>query len=436
MQEDKTRVLILGAGFAGIRTARALTRNLRGHARQKVEITMLNRRNYHLYTPFLYQAATGLVENDDIAQPIRVKATNLGFKFVEAEINGIDLKKQKVITHSGDFVYDYLVIALGSVKNDEIIEGASEHSIPLKTLEDGDRVHNKIISSFEKSVMTPKGPERDAQLAFVVIGGSTGVELAGAIRDYTNMLQQYYSEIEMKEDCNVYVIEAHERLFPNGDKKLSMIVKKVLEEKGVNVFLNTKVASIEEGKVNLLDGRTLRSHNVFFNAGTKPSPIVESLTEDIVKKHKSGRILVNGHLRIPNFRNVFAIGDVAYYEDPESNHHEAKSPPTTAETAVEEGDYCGRQLALLLNNSSSLKRNDRLNLQNETFRYKEKGTMLSIGIHNGIAQLPSGTFTGLMGWLIWRTVHLYLVNTLQGRLRVIFDWTLGSFHKRNITHLD
>ena len=140
------------------------------------------------------------------------------------------------------------MIALGSVKNDEIIEGASEHSIALKTLEDGDRAHNRIISSFEKSILMPKGPEREAQLAFVVIGGSTGVEIAGAILDYTNKLQQYYPEIETKEDCSVYVIEAHERLFPNGGKKLSMIVKQMLEEKGVSVILNTRVASIEEGK--------------------------------------------------------------------------------------------------------------------------------------------------------------------------------------------
>lgn len=431
--EKKKNILILGASFGGIKAAKALEENLHRDAKRQLQITMLNRRNYHLYTPFLYQAATGLVEFDDLAQPLRLKANNLGFKFVETEIESIDLVGNKVQTNTGQYSYDYLVMALGSVKNDGIIKGAKEHSIALKTLEDANRIHNRIISSFEKAVILPKGPKRNSLLSFVIIGGSTGVELAGAIRDYTRLLQKFYPEIDFREECRVYVIEAHERLFPSGDERLSMLVKRTLEERGVNVILNTKVANIEEGKVNLPDGRSIQSENIFFNAGTRPCPVLESIPENLVKKAK-GRIVVDQYLRIPNFHNVFAVGDIAHFEPTSSNPDHSGSPPATAETAVEMGNYCGKYLAVQLNGLKSTAENRDQNVP--AFHYKERGTMLSVGVHNAIAQLPQGTFTGLAGWLIWRMVHLYSVNTLQGKLRVIFDWTLGSFHRRNISHLD
>lgn len=432
MNQGKIQVLVLGAGFGGIKAAKTLAGGLRSRAKEEIAITVINRRNYHLYTPFLYQAATGLVDVDDLAQPIRVKAKNLGFKFIEAEIKSIDIGSQKISCDVGEFSYDYLVIALGSIANREMIEGATEHTTALKTLEDGNRIHNKIISSFEKASLKKEGPEREAQLSFVVIGGSTGVELAGAIRDYTAALQKYYREIDTRKDCKVYVIEAHERLFPNGDRELSNLVKKTLAERGVEVITNTKVASIKEGEVNLPSGRSIRAQNIFFNAGTKPSPVLESIPEQIVSKVK-GRLVVDDNLRIPGKQNVYAIGDSALFDSGSHPDH-LKPLPATAQTAVEMGEYCGKHLAALL--SSEIGSSAKTSTNEESFRYKDKGTMLSVGIHNGIAQLPQVTFTGFAGWLVWRLVHLYLVNTLQGKLRVIFDWTLGSLQKRNITHLD
>lgn len=435
-QTSRHKVVILGAGFAGMATAKALSGNLHHDMKKEVKITILNRRNYHLYTPLLYQAATGLIDFNDLAQPVRPKSRKYGYEFVETEVYSINIQSQKVFTDTGDYDYDYLVIALGSVKDDAKILGAHEHSIPLKTLEDGQHIHNKIISSFEKAAVMPNGLKKDAQLTFVVIGGSTGVELAGSIHDYIGIVAKDYPEINAKEDCNVFVIEAHERLFPDGDKKLSEIVKKTLEERGVKLLLNSKVSSIEKDRVNLADGKTVDACNIFFNAGIKPSPVVESLPEELVKKDR-GRIIVDQHLRIPDFESAYAIGDLSIVEIGEDEEKKKKYAPPNAESALEEGKYVGKHLALLLNHASPSSNNkSSKNTEEEPFHYKERGTMLSIGIHKGIAKFSHVTFTGYTGWLVWRVVHIYFVSTMGSRMRVLIDWMSDSLRKSNISQLD
>jgi NADH:ubiquinone reductase (H+-translocating) len=436
-QTFQHKVVILGAGFAGISAAKTLSGNLRHDMKKKVRITILNRRNYQLYTPLLYQAATGLIDFDDLAQPVRPKARQYGYEFVQTEIYSINLQSKKVFTDAGDYDYDYLVIALGSVKDDAKIPGAQGHSIPLKTLEDGQRIHNKIISSFETAAVMSDGLKKDTQLTFVVIGGSTGVELAGSIHDYIGIVAKDYPEIDAKKDCGVFVIEAHERLFPDGDKKLSEIVKRTLEERGVKLLLNSKVSSIEKDKINLADGKTIDACNIFFNAGIKPSPVVESLPEDLVKKEKN-RIVVDQHLRIPHFESAYAIGDLSAVEIGGDEKKKKYAPPN-AESALEEGKYVGKHLALLLNHassSSSKNKDSKSTKEEEPFHYKERGIMLSIGIHKGIAKFPHVTFTGYTGWLIWRVVHIYFVSTRGRKMRVLIDWISDSFRKRNISQLD
>jgi NADH dehydrogenase len=434
-QEFVKRVLILGGGFAGLTAAKTLSSRLVRDARTtgKVQVLLVDKWNYHLFTPLLYQASTGLVDINNIAQPIRPQARKSGFEFLETNIVSINVQGQVVYSEDRSIPYDYLVIALGSVKDESKIKGGRETAIPLKTLEDGNRIHNRIVASFEKAAGLGPGHDRSEYLNFVIIGGSTGGELAGSVIDYVNSTARDYPGIDAGRDCTVYLIEASERLFPAHDKSLSRIVKESLEKRGVRVILDTKVERIDDKNIVVLsNGETIKSWNIFDNTGIKPNPVLDTMPEDIVKK-QNGKLVVNRNLRLPDFPNVFAIGDNAQVIIGHSEEGEARHAPPTAESAVEEGKYVGKLISLELNNflrTGVLKHASVL-----PFHFREKGTMLCIGAHSGIAKFPWHTFTGVAGWLIWRMVHLYLIATARGRLTVALEWTLDLFGSRNTSQL-
>jgi NADH dehydrogenase len=372
---------------------------------------------------------------DSIAQEIRPIAQKSGFKFLEAEVKSINVQAQIVYTEDRSIPYDYLVIALGSVKDESKLKGGSETAIPLKTLEDGNRIHNRIIQSFEKASGMSSCPEREPFLNFVVIGGSTGAELCGSLIDYVNSVSKIYPTIDAKRDCHVYLIEANERLFPTHDKSLSFYVKDSLEGRGVNVLLDTSVERIDDrNKIVLSNGKTIRSWNIFDNTGIKPSPVLETMPNDIVKKEK-GKLVVDQNLRLPYFPNVFAIGDSAEVVIGHSENGKSRTAPPTAESAVEEGKYVGKLIALELNYLLRTGNTTNNYLRVLPFHFKEKGTMLAIGSRTGIAKFQWHTFTGFMGWLIWRVVHLYLIATARGKISVALDWTLDAFSGRNTSQL-
>lgn len=430
------RVLILGAGFAGLTAAKTLGSKLSREAiaSGKIEVLLVSRWNYHLFTPLLYQASTGMVDIDAIAQPIRPQARKSGFSFLEADVKSINVQSQVVYTEDRSISYDYLIIALGSVKDESKLKGATDTAIPLKTLQDGNRIHNRIVESFERGATLSPGPQRDEYLNFVIIGGSTGAELAGSIIDYVKDVAKDYPEIDGQKECAVYLVEAGERLFPAHNKVLSNVVKNSLQRRGVKVVLDTKVEKIEDkNKVILSNGKMIRSWNIFDNTGIKPNPVLDTMPDDVVKKEK-GKLIVNRSLRLPDYPNVFAIGDNAEVVIGETQKGKARHAPPTAESAVEEGKYVGKLIAAELNNY--LRTGEMNHIRSIPFHYREKGTMLSIGSRTGVAQFPWYTFTGFTGWLIWRVVHLYLLATARSQFAVAFDWVLDSFSGRNSAQLD
>lgn len=434
--DNAKRVLILGAGFAGMNTAKTLCSKLASDARThgRVQVLLVNRWNYHLFTPLLYQASTGLVDLDSIAQSIRPEARKHGFDFLEAEVTSINVQGQIVYTKDRSIPYDYLVVALGSIKDESKVKGASDTAIPLKTLEDGNRIHNRILESLETAAgIAPGQNEREEYLNFVIVGGSTGAELAGSVIDYVNAATKNYPEIDSKRDCNVYLIEADEQLFPNRDRSLSDIVKRSLSDRGVRVILNTRVEEVRDrNKVVLSNGETIKSWNIFDNTGTRPNPVIDTMPEDIVKKAR-GKLVVDRNLRLENFPNVFAIGDNAEAIGSYTEKGKPRHAPPTAESAVEEGKYVGGLIASELN--YYFRTGEERHLKALPFRFRERGVMLSIGTRAGIAKFPWHTFTGYLGWLIWRVVHLYLIASGRGKLTVAFEWTLDSFSGRNLSQL-
>jgi NADH dehydrogenase len=409
---DSRRIVILGAGFAGIATAIRL-----GKEGVKAQVTVVSRRNFHLFTPLLYQAATGLVDPDHIAQIVRPAARKYHFVFLEGEIANVDVGARIVKTNFGELAYDYLVLAIGSESNDFGIKGVSDHAIFLLTLPDSERMHNKIIGSLERALVTGDQAMRKRLLTFVIIGGgATGVELAGAVRDFMKFMLKDYPGITEGE-FSVVLIEAMQNLLPGLSRYLSEQTYRTLSERGVQIMLNSKVIEITERGVLLDSGELIETDGIFWTAGVKPPKLIDILD---VEKEK-GRIKVDQFLRIDEHPEIFAIGDLASITDFETN----QKVPATAQSAVQEGEFVGRALSTQL-----------LGEKIEPFVYKDKGYMLSLGRQVGIAEFRHFKTSGFLGWLLWRIIHIALISTTRSRLGVIFDWTFAYFYRRNTAHTE
>ena len=421
-KSEKIRILVLGSGFAGMSFVKSFIKNIRRELCNNIELIIVTKKGYHLFTPLLYQVATGLVNEYHILDPIRNKNKKLNYQVIEAEVIDIDLIKKTVLTNFFEIQYDYLIIALGSVTNYFGIKGAAEYAIPLKNPEDAIKIRNKIIESFEKASLLPKNDKRrKSLLTFVIIGGGpSGVELAGSIKDYLRQLCKKYYPIDLKE-THVIIVEALDRLLPLARKKTSEKCKKSLEKAGVEILLNTKVLAIEEDGVITNEGIKIESYNVFWAAGIKSNPVVERLPEELIPK-KKGKIIVDEYLRLPSFQNVFAIGDNAWI----SNKSKTDPIPAMASAAVQEGKYLGEYLANLLSNKGNSK----------PFKYKDFGIMFSLGRFDGLVGFPNGlVISGFLGWVIWRMVHLVKIATIRNKLGVMFDWTMSLFKRRIITRI-
>src|SRR5579875_778403 len=417
---NKTRILVLGSGFAGMSFIKSFLKNVKYDIAENLELFLITIKNYHLFTPLLYQVATGLVNEYHILDPVRIKTKKLDYRVIEAEIKEINIERKFVVTSLGNIAYDYLVIALGSVDNDFGIKGVKENAIPLKSAKDAIKIRSKIISSFERASLLDIGnPMRKSLLTFVVIGGGpTGVELVGAIRDYVKQLCNKYYSIDSSE-CRVILIEAANRLLLQAREKTAEKCRRILESRGVRVLLNAKVVAVEQDGVVLADGTKIESSNVFWTAGIKVNPVVENISDELVLK-KKGRIIVDEYLRVQNYPYAFAIGDNAWV----TSGSKLNPVPAMASAAVQQGEYLGKYLASILSNYTFKK----------PFVYKDFGLMLSLGRFKGIVEFPNGwVITGFLGWLIWRMVHLVKISTMRNKLGVMFDWAMALFKRRIVT---
>ena len=409
---DSKRILILGAGFGGLATAIRL-----GKEKVRAQVTLVSRRNFHLFTPLLYQAATGLVDPDHIAQVVRPTARKRHFAFLEGEIVSVDIDAKKVRTSFGDLKYDYLVIALGSETNDFGIEGVSQHAVSLKTLPDAERIHNKIVGSLERALVAGNPATRKKLLTFVVIGGgATGVELAGAVRDFVKFMLTDYPGIT-DDEFSIVLVELMGNLLPGLSRYLSEQTYRTLSERGVQIRLKSRVVEVTETGVLLNSGEIIETENVFWTAGVKQPKLIDTMG---VEKER-GRIKTDQFLRVSKHPEVFAIGDLASVSDLRNG----QAVPATAQTAVQEGEWVGRTLSKLL-----------LGKNAEPFVYRDKGYMLSLGRQVGVAEFRHFKTSGLLGWLLWRVVHIALISTTRSRLGVIFDWTFAFFYRRNTAHTE
>lgn len=385
-----------------------------------LDITLIDRRNYHLFQPLLYQVAMAGLSPAEIAAPIRSLMS--GYRSVEVLIGNvetIDLENNMVKSDLGDLEYDYLVLACGAKHS----YFGNEHWEPLapglKTLEQATEIRRRVLMAFEEAERTNDLNEQKKQLTFVVIGGGpTGVELAGAMGEISRYtLAKDFKNIS-PDNSRVILIEAGDRVLKSFDPKLSKVAKRDLEKLGVQVWTNTRVTNVDESGVQIGD-EYIQAKTVLWAAGVQPSSINRSLG---VRLDKSDRIIVEPDLSIPQYKNVFVIGDQSSFQATDGS-----SLPGLAPVAIQQGKFVGRLIEQEIYGRAR-----------GVFRYRDKGQMATIGRRKAVLEYGNIKLTGFIAWLAWLFVHIYYLIGFKNRLFVFLQWTWNyitySRGARLITH--
>ncbi len=391
------QVVIVGAGFGGLRAARTL-------AGKAIEVMLLDQYNYHLFHPLLYQVATAGVEQENVAYPVRAifhKQRNVHFQM--ARVEAIDLESRRVMTSIGPMMYDYLIVSAGSTTNFFGLEGAARVAHTLKVMSDAVTLRNQILGAFERAAREPDPVERQALLTFVIVGaGPTGVEFAGALAELViHALRKDYPEIHSAE-VRILLVEALNAVLSTFSPDLQAYARKRLERLGIQVRLGQAVTAVDGHHIVLADGTEILAHTLFWAAGVKAAPLAESLA---VAKARGGRIAVNPDLSLPAHPDVYVIGDMAYLEQ------EGQALPMLAPVAMQQGEYAAR--AILAHEAGR---------SIGPFRYHSRGQMAIIGRNAAVAHAYGVRLKGFLAWLTWLALHLYYLIGFRNRLVALVNW--------------
>jgi len=426
-----TRILILGGGFAGIEVLRQLQKAFQNDI--GIDITLVSRDNFFLFTPMLPEISSGMIETRHIVTPLRVFCNRA--KFYEADVESIDMdNKQVVISHrigkqtnpiewrSHVLKYDYLVIALGSETNFFGMNEASKQAFTLKSLGDAIVLRNHVINMLEQADIEHEDLNlRTSLLTFVVIGGGfSGVEIVGELNDFVlDSIKHFYHNLE-KAKIRRVLVNSGARILPEVTEELSEFALQKLRENGIEVILNTRVIDITSQGVKLNDGTNISTQTIVWAGGGKPPSLLSGLS---CEHDKSGRLVTNDFLEvIGHTESVMALGDCASITDPNTG----KSCPPTAQHAIRQGKIAA------INLISTIK--DQVNAKKK-FDYKTKGVMTLIGKRNGVGILLGYKVQGFAAWWVWRSYYLLNLPTVEKKLRVMVDWFIDLFFKRDVTRL-
>ncbi len=394
---DLPRIVVIGCGFAGLKFSKKIDSS-------KYQIVLLDKNNYHTFQPLLYQVASSGLEPDSIVYPIRkIFKGKKNFYFRIATTIKIDTDQKSVETSIGSIGYDHLVIATGATSNYFGMSNIEKHAMPMKSLVEALDLRSIIIQNFEEALNTNDLTEREKLMNFVVVGaGPTGIELAGALSELKDhILPTDYPDLDIRR-MQIHIVEANSRVLASMSEKASAKSEKYLKKKGIQLWLNTFVEDYDGHEV-ITNNNTFLSKTLIWAAGIEGhSPQAMS-----VKKTKGKRIIVDGYNEVLHHKSVFAIGDIAMIQSddyPDGN-------PMLAGVAEQQG----YQLAKNLNRIAKKK-------PMKPFKYKDKGSMATIGRNKAVVDLPFLTFGGLFGWLTWMFVHLMLLVDFRSRLVVFINW--------------
>ena len=396
MNNQKT-VVVIGAGFAGLRIAKRLVN-------APVQVMLLDRQNYHLFQPLLYQVATAGLEPEEIARPIRaILGGQANLEYRLADVRHIDLDRRLVLADGMAIEYDYLVVAAGAETDTLGIPSIAAHSLGLKGLADAVAIRNHVLGCFERAVMEGDAERRRARLSFVIVGGGpTGVEMAGALSELVRLvLRRDYRQLRADE-IRILLLEAQDRLLPGMPADLAADAQRALERKGVEVRYGAGVERVEPDRVVLRGGESLPTSTVLWAAGARAVELVRQLGLPLGSR---GRVRVESDLSVAGHPEVFVAGDAAYLEV------DGRPLPMMAPVAIQMADAAAANLQ---------RRHE--GRPTQPFRYRDPGGLATIGRNAAVAFVFGLKFRGFVAWIVWLFVHLIQIIGFRNRLLVLVNW--------------
>lgn len=395
---SQCHVVIVGGGFGGLRAAQALARH------KDIQITIVDRRNYHLFQPLLYQVATAGLSPAEIASPIRTIFSRFpNVKVLLGNVSGVDLAANKILLNNDSLKFDYLVLACGA-KHSYFNHPEWESLSPgLKTLEQATEIRRRILLAYELAEKETDPAKQEALLTFVVVGaGPTGVEMAGAIGEISRYtLESDFRNIQ-PERTKVILVEAGPRVLAAFDEKLSRQAAKDLEQLGVQVRTDTRVTEVRDGGVKL-GQENIPARTVIWAAGVQPSSLAKALGTQL---DKMGRVIVENDLSLKDHPNVFVLGDMAYFPTADG-----RGLPGLAPVAMQQGTRAGKNILASIHNRPRT-----------PFRYNDKGIMATIGRRKAVAQTGRLKLSGILAWYMWLFIHIYYLIGFKNRIFVFLEW--------------
>ena len=409
-----TRLLILGGGFGGVETARRLERLLRG--RGDIEITLVSRDNFFLFTPMLHEVAASDVDITHIVSPLRALLRRA--RIIVGEVRFVDLAQRRVVVshgldpHEHQLEYDHLVIALGSTTNFYGLPGLADHALTMKTLGDAIHLRNRVIALLEQAATECDSGDRSLLTVVVAGGGFAGVETIAALNDFIRDALELYPRLQQM-DVRTILVHAGGHILPELGEKLGVYAAQKLTARGVDILTGARVQSVDGQGVTLTDGRQIPTRLVVWTAGTSPHPLLQQLPCAL----DHGRVVVDETLRVPGWAGVCSLGDCAVVPDSRTGG----THPPTAQHALREARTVARNIVAVLDGRPA-----------RAFAFRTLGQLAAIGRRTGVARMFGVNFSGFLAWWLWRTIYLTKLPRLEKKLRVAIDWTLDLVFAKDV----
>ncbi len=418
IKDSKTKIVVVGGGFGGVYTLRALTRLFA--AESAVEITLVSERNYFTFHPLLTEVATGNVSPENAVVPLRPMLRAGQDQLLVASVKSINLNKREVKTSVGTIPYDYLVLATGAETEFFNIPGAAAHSFTLKSLHDALVLKNHFLECFEKALLAKKPEEREALLHFAVVGGGpTGLELITEMADFLRDTFRLYYPPEIIALVRFTLVERGGEVLSKLSAPLRAAGRRALEHKGVAVKFNTAVAEVGKDFIKTADGEIISTHTVVWTAGVRPRlPAFDEAAPP--KAAEDGRLIANNWLQLDGFNEVFVVGDMALVTDIASPHDHL---PALAQVATKEAVAVAKNIKRLYHQRPL-----------KLFRYHSAGTLVSAGEWWALGEIGGLFFEGRLAWLLWRLVYWWKLPSRVKKLQVALDWLIDLGLPRDLSN--
>ncbi|HKI54092.1 MAG TPA: NAD(P)/FAD-dependent oxidoreductase [Anaerolineales bacterium] len=404
-------VVIIGAGFAGLTAAKKL-RNA------PVRITLVDRNNYHLFQPLLYQVAIAGLVPSQIAYPLRTIFRNQqNLTFQMGEVTSIDFASRFVKLNGSVIAYDYLILAVGGETNFFGMDSVKENGFQLKDIESAVDTRNHLLKMFESASREVDVEKRKAMLTFVVVGGGpTGVETSGALAELiSHVMKKEYPTLDIRES-RVILLEASDALIASYPKELRKATHRLLSRKNVEVMFNAKLVDYNGQRVSLAAGSEIRSNTLIWTAGVKAAGITSQLGVQVAG---SGRVRSEATLQLAEHPEVYVAGDAAYHEN-----RNGQPLPMLSTVAIQQGDVAAENIQRVIKG-----------LEQKTFQYKDPGLLATIGRNAAVARIWGLSFSGFIAWVIWVGLHIYRIIGFRNRLVVLINWAWDYFFYDNQVRL-